>query len=50
MGVNELHPVPTKYTNNYQELHPELERWTIFRGLPMMMKYDQALSQFFKGI
>lgn len=50
MGVNELHPLPTKYTNNYQELHPELERWTIFRGLPMMMKYDQALSQFFKGI
>jgi hypothetical protein len=40
MGVNELHPLPSEYTYNYQEFHPELERWAIFRGLPMMMQYD----------
>jgi len=31
-------------------VHWELERWSIFRGLPMMMQYDQAICNFFKGI
>jgi hypothetical protein len=31
-------------------VHWELERWTIFRGLPMMMQYDQAMVNFFKGL
>jgi hypothetical protein len=35
---------------NYQEVHYELERWTIFRGLPMMMQYDQVMNNFFKGL
>lgn len=44
MDVNELRPLPSEHTLNYQHFHPELERWAIFRGLPMMMKYDQAMS------
>ena len=50
MGVNELHPLPSEFTYNYQEFHPELEKWAIFRGLPMMMQYDRSLLQFFKGL
>lgn len=50
MDVNELRPLPSEHTYNYQHFHPELERWAIFRGLPMMMKYDQAVSQFFRGL
>jgi hypothetical protein len=40
MGPNELPPLPSDHTYNYQEVHWELERWTIFKGLPMMMQYD----------
>lgn len=50
LAVNELPPLPSEHTLNYQEVHYELERWTIFRGLPMMMQYDQAMLNFFKGI
>jgi hypothetical protein len=44
MGVNELPPLPSEHTLNYQEFHPDLEKWTIFRGLPMMMKYDAVMN------
>lgn len=41
LGVNELPPLPAEHSYNYQEFLPELERWTIFRSLPMMVKYDE---------
>jgi hypothetical protein len=50
MGVNELAPLPSEHTFNYQEVHWELEKWTIFRSLPMMMEYDSAMNNFFRGI
>lgn len=50
VGVNELPPLPSEFTLNYQEFHYELERWTVFRALPMVMKYDQAMNNFFKGV
>ena len=37
LAPNELAPVPSEHTLNYQQVHWELERWTIFRGLPLMM-------------
>ncbi len=50
LGPNELAPLPSEHTLNYQQVHWELERWTIFRGLPLMMQYDQAMLNFFKGM
>lgn len=50
LAVNELPPLPSEHTLNYQEVHYELERWTIFRGLPMLMQYDQAMNNFFNGV
>jgi hypothetical protein len=50
LAPNELAPVPSEHTLNYQQVHWELERWTIFRGLPLMMQYDQAMLNFFKGM
>lgn len=50
LGVNELAPLPAEHTLNYQQFHQELERWTVFRGLPMMMQFDNAIMGFFKGI
>lgn len=50
LAVNELPPQPSEHTINYQEVHYELERWTIFRALPMMMHYDQVMVNFFKGL
>lgn len=48
--VNELPPLPSDFTINYQEVHYELERWTVFRGLPIMMKFDQVMMNFFRGL
>jgi hypothetical protein len=50
MGPNELAPLPSEHTLNYQQVHWELERWTVFRGLPQMMHYDQTMLNFFKGL
>ena len=50
LAPNELAPLPSEHTLNYQEVHYELERWTTFRGLPMMMQYDQQMLNFFKGL
>lgn len=40
LGVDELPPLPSETTLDYQKVHYELERYTIFRALPMMMQYD----------
>jgi hypothetical protein len=43
LGVNELPPLPADHTQVYQDVHYELERWTVFRALPIMMQFDQKL-------
>jgi hypothetical protein len=50
LAPNELPPMPNEHTLNYQEVHYELERWSIFRGLPMMMKFDQVMVNYLKGL
>jgi hypothetical protein len=50
LAPNELLPLPSEHTYDYQKVHWELERWTIFKGLPMMMQYDQVMLNFFKGM
>lgn len=50
MGPHELAPFPARHTLDYQELHPELEGWAVFRSLPMMMSYDQAMTNFIKSL
>ena len=50
LEVGELPPLPSEFTFNYQEFHPELEKWTVFRAMPMLMKYDRSVLNFGKGI
>ena len=33
---DELLPMPNDHTLNYTELHYELERWSLFRALPLL--------------
>lgn len=42
--TDELAPQHNDNTLDYQKLHPELERWAIFRSLPQLMEYDRALG------
>lgn len=50
LGPHELPPKPSNHTLNYQQYHQELEGWTIFRSLPMMMQYDQVMVNFVKNL
>ena len=50
MGVHELPPLPSEHTYNYQEVMFELERWTIFRALPPMLKYDKLMVNALDGM
>jgi len=33
----ELPPLPSEHTMDYQKFHPELEKYAIFRALPLLM-------------
>jgi hypothetical protein len=44
-GVNELMPQHNDNTLDYQKLHPELERWAIFRSLPPLLNYEKTYMQ-----
>lgn len=50
MRPHELAPMPTDHTMIYQDVHYELERWTIFRALPSIMAYDQSMLHYWKGV
>lgn len=50
MAINELPPLPSEHSYNYQEVMFELERWTIFRALPPMMKFDKLMVNTLNGI
>ena len=50
MKPDELPPMPYDHTYNYQEFHPELEKWALFRAFPMLKKYDNAMVHFFKQL
>lgn len=40
---DEMLPLPEQHTLNYQALHWELERWTLFNQLPNLYKFDQSV-------
>lgn len=44
ISKDELAPQHNDNTLDYQALHPELERWAIFRSLPQLMTYDRELG------
>lgn len=48
--LNELAPQHNDNTLNYQDLHPELERWAIFRALPNVMAYDKKMLDVVKSL
>ena len=45
ISKDELAPQHSDNTLDYQKLHPELERWAIFRALPGLMLYDRELGK-----
>ena len=50
MKPHDLPPLPTDHTLVYQQVHYDLEKWTVFRALPEMMKFDQSIVSFLKGL
>lgn len=48
LEMEELAPIPNSHTLNYQELHPQLEDWAIFRSLPNLLFWDKKLLDIFK--
>lgn len=49
-GNDELGPEMDKMITFYQRYCWEMEPWTIFRSLPSMIHYDNAIHAFYKGI
>lgn len=49
-GLSELPPQHNENTINYQQLHPELERWAIFRSLPAIMIWDKQFGDLIKNM
>lgn len=41
---DEVLPIPDQHTLNYQNLHWELERWTLFNQLPNLYKYTTGVK------
>lgn len=50
VGPNELLPQHDDNTMDYQKLHPELERWAIFRSLPPLMRFEKKFVQTLKDM
>lgn len=40
---DEVLPLPDQHTLNYQNIHWELERWTLFNQLPNLYKFDKGV-------
>ncbi len=49
LAMNELAPQHNDNTMQYQDYHPELERWAIFRSLPAIINYDKQLGDLLKN-
>ena len=41
IAEDELLPIPDEHTLNYQQVHWELERWSIFKALPTLINWDR---------
>lgn len=51
MDPEELSVLPPEHSYVYQtDVHFELERWTIFRSLPMLLNYDEQFVACFMGL
>ena len=49
-GPNELPPIMPDAPYAYHHLHEPLERWTIFRQLPELLKFDKDLYDFMGNV
>lgn len=47
---DELLPMPTDYNLRYNEVHYEIERWSLFRTLPHMVNFDNHVHQMCRKI
>ena len=43
---DELLPIPDNHTLNYTKVHWELERWSLFKALPHLVKFDRTMQMF----
>ena len=44
---DELLPMANDHTLRYNEVHYELERWSLFRTLPLLVQFDQQVMQMY---
>eukprot|EP00347_Sterkiella_histriomuscorum_P022338 403330831 len=49
LAPNELPIIPNDHTYIYQDVHYELERYTIFRSLPSMMQFNDKHNELLLG-
>lgn len=49
-GPNDLPLLVPDAPLMYQKMMLDLEPWTIYRALPQLLKYDRAMSEFFKNL
>jgi hypothetical protein len=47
---NYLSPLPDQFTYTYQSVHYELERWSMFRLVPEILKFKTSIDNVIKGI
>ena len=47
MGPKELSPMSPDAPLMYQDLHYNLESWSVFRMLPQLLKWDRAIIDFY---
>ena len=45
---DELLPLPTDYSLRYNEVHYEIERWSLFRTLPIFLQTDRQMAQLYQ--
>lgn len=49
-GPNDLPPINPDTPFQYQEVHPMLEGWAVYRLLPQLLKYDRTWIEFMTNV
>ena len=49
-GPNELAPIQPDAPYAYQDIHEGLEKWTLFRMLPQILKYDREWTEWMSNV
>ena len=50
MGPNELPVMQPDAPSNYNHVHYELEKWSVYRMLPQLLRFDKGIVDFFSNV